>query len=302
MIVESPLTGNDNCQFIKSIQSEYIISKYRQNYEIDVSQYFENVDEVYIYECNVSKLRFYFPLQILGDSIFYKHFAKYEWYYRKNKWEFTKAKKHINKTQKVLEFGCGDGLFLDFLKEDGIQCAGLEINDSAIQNARQKGHLIFNDKLEDLSLSMENSYDIICSFQVFEHINNPYFVIKNLLKILKKNGQLLISVPNNDSFLKSDKDAILNMPPHHMLLWDTNSLKNLEKFFPLKVIDIYYEPLQKEHFGSYLKIITDPVVEKTGIFGKIIRRILLPVAIKLMPLFSKNITGQNIFVRFEKIS
>lgn len=208
----------------------------------------------------------------------------------------------INKNQKVLEFGCGNGFFLDILKENGIDCAGIEINDKAIKIARQRGHTIFNDKLENLSLILKNSYDILCSFQVFEHINNPGYVINKLLEILKPKGQLIISVPNNDSYIKNDDDGVLNMPPHHMLLWDENSLKKLENFFPLKVIDIYYEPLQTEHFGSYLKVVTDPLVKMTGIVGKILRKIFLPIAIKFIPFFSKNIIGQNILVRFEKLN
>jgi|ERR1035437_1546480 2-polyprenyl-3-methyl-5-hydroxy-6-metoxy-1,4-benzoquinol methylase len=301
MLLKSPLTDEDSCELISSISSKFIIDKYKKLFDIDVSGYFKGQSEIFIYQCKKSKLKFYLPSQIYGKPEFYKHFSKYSWYYRENKWEFNIALTFIDKSKKVLEFGCGDALFLDILKSANIECAGVEINLSAIEKAKNKGHVIFNEELEILSKHLKEQYDIICSFQVLEHINNLKLVIENLLKILKKGGYLIISVPNNDSFIKKDQEGVLNMPPHHMILWDETSLRSLESLFNLKIKDIFFEPLQEEHYEGYYRIISDTFVNKTKIFGKILRRIIRPLGKIFISLISNRIIGQNILVVYEKL-
>jgi hypothetical protein len=42
------------------------------------------------------------------------------------------------------------------------------------------------------------------------------------------------------------------MPPHHVGLWGSVSLRYLEKVFPIKLLEMHYEPLQEYHVDSYI--------------------------------------------------
>jgi hypothetical protein len=100
---------------------------------------------------------------------------------------------------------------------------------------------------------------------------------------LKKGGKLIVSVPNNDSFIIKDNEIILNYPPHHMGLWDAHSLINLQNIFNIRLIDLYNEPLQKYHQG-YLGI------HLKKLFGLNEKKYLVKVASPLLNKFVNLIT------------
>src|SRR5690606_22887486 len=87
------------------------------------------------------------------------------------------------------------------------------------------------------------SFDVICSFQVLEHVYEVNDFINNQLRILKKGGRLIVGAPNNNPYLFiHDKYHTLNLPPHHAGLWNKKSLTSLEKVFNLEVEEVFYEP------------------------------------------------------------
>ena len=75
-------------------------------------------------------------------------------------------------------------------------------------------------------------FSFICSFQVLEHVYEVYGFLNSAIALLKNKGKLIIAVPNNNPyFLKHDKYHTLNLPPHHMGIWDERSLKFIGKLF-----------------------------------------------------------------------
>ena len=71
------------------------------------------------------------------------------------------------------------------------------------------------------------------------YFTNPKKFIETSLKLLRKGGKLILSVPNHDSFMGLDDENFLDMPPHHMGLWNEKSLVAIQKFFPIVVSKIY---------------------------------------------------------------
>jgi hypothetical protein len=87
------------------------------------------------------------------------------------------------------------------------------------------------------------------------------------LKALKKGGKLIIGVPNSNPFLyKYDKYHTLNLPPHHMGLWNKFSLANLANYFPMSVDNIIVEALQQHEFEYYFKILFDNNMSTKNLF------------------------------------
>jgi 2-polyprenyl-3-methyl-5-hydroxy-6-metoxy-1,4-benzoquinol methylase len=243
--IVSPITKSHNVRLEAEIDKKIIIQNYKHECNIDVSRYFIDIDSVKIYKCEDTGYKFYFPLNLSGDAEFYEDLQKnLSSYYSAWKWENKIALKFIKNTDKVLDVGCGSGKFLEKLSGFNIEGFGLEFNDKAIIECLKKGFDVKKHSVEEHSKDYKNFYDVVCHFQVLEHIVEPQEFIVDCVKLLKPGGKLIVGVPNNNPYLfKNDKYHTLNLPPHHMGLWSGEALAALGKYNNLKVEKIIVEPL-----------------------------------------------------------
>lgn len=107
---------------------------------------------------------------------------------------------HFDVPGKVLDIGCGSGKFLYLMKQQNWQVYGVEVNENAAKLGNELEQL--NIHPGDLLTSNYASdfFDYIRSNHSFEHITNPEEVLDEIHRILKKDGKLLIGVPNIESF------------------------------------------------------------------------------------------------------
>jgi len=299
MSVSSPVTGNKNTNLIQKIPVKTIIEKY-QRIDLDVSRFFQNMQDIEMYQCNDTQYRFYYPYTIFGDDKFYEELQlKESGYYYQGRWEHFQAIDLIKSNETVLEIGCGDGFFLNLLRTKNIKSVGLELNPKAATEARKKGLEVFTQLLEEHAPKNENAYDIVCSFQVLEHISNPRSYFLNSLKVVKPGGRLIIAVPNNNPYIfKHDILHTLNLPPHHSGLWNRESFENIPKFFPIALSSINIEPLSeyKEWFQVQLKYLRG----KRSFWGSLLSIVPRPFYKFALRLFRNSIEGRNIIAVFTK--
>ncbi len=253
--MNTPFPNKKTSTLIGVKSTDAIISKYMHELNIDVSRYFRQLPEIQIYRCNQTGYKFYYPFDISGDSFFYEHLQQYEWYYMPWKWEHEQAAKLIKSGMKVLEVGCGMGGFLKEVSNrvPDIEITGLELNQSAVERGKSEGLNILAESIEEHAEAHPGTYDLVCSFQVLEHIADVKSFIEGQIKALKKGGKIIVSVPNNRGFL-GDSYNILNMPPHHMGLWDKISLKKMGDYFGLKYHSTHFEPLQPYHSNYFQRV------------------------------------------------
>ena len=262
MEILSPLTHKNKITKIKTISTEYISSVYKGGFDIETNSFFEGIENVDLYECDVTGYKFFAPFNVAGDGKFYEALQKYEWYYMPWKWEHQQTASLLKPGMNVLEVGCAEGAFLSKIKIDfKVNCVGLELNESACESAKSKGLEVNLETIQAYSENHIEEFDIVCSFQVLEHIDDVYSFIEAMTKTLKKGGKLIIGVPNDDSFY-GKLESVLNMPPHHMGLWNEKSLSSLTNIFNLKDPDFYFEPLQDYHKEYYDKVIFDLKIQK----------------------------------------
>lgn len=298
--VYSPITNTNNVIECEAIDKTQVIELYKKKIDYDVSKYFESIEVIKIYKCLDSGYRFYYPFDIYGGSEFYEYLETFSWYYMDWKWEHEKTIELLGSTKKLLEIGCGNAKFLEQCKKLGFDCTGLELNEKAVDDAKKRDLKVLNETVQKHSTESKNEYDTVCSFQVLEHISDVNSFITSSINCLKKSGKMIISVPNNDSFIGLDNKNIFNLPPHHMGLWDSTSLKNLEKFYPIKLTGVYYEPLQEYHKMSFYHVLTRPFKQKYGVLGKFLARIIRPIVSSGIDNLSDSILGHSILVIYEK--
>ena len=107
----------------------------------------------------------------------------------------------IKSKEKVLEIGSGFGVFLELLSKKQVISEGLELNPEAILVCNNKGLKVHDTLIQEFVLENDDKFDVVCSFQVLEHITEVYSFIENSIKALKCNGKLVFGVPNNRGFL-----------------------------------------------------------------------------------------------------
>lgn len=132
------------------------------------------------------------------------------------------------KTNNLIDIGCGMGYFLVEAKKRGWNVFGTEFTDTAIKICNQKDISmkkgVFNPKNYKT-----NAFDIITSFEVIEHINNPLFEVANYYEALRKSGILYITTPNFNSLLRYRMQENYNVItyPEHLSYYTPKTINNL---------------------------------------------------------------------------
>lgn len=128
-----------------------------------------------------------------GDEAFYDQLNKLDWYYQAEKGEYHYARDYISKnteskSPKILEVGCGRAAFASFLaKTLRHDYVGLEFSSSAKRMAANSNIEIQNLSIEEYAKCEEakEGFDVVCSFQVLEHVANPHSFLHAKIQCLK---------------------------------------------------------------------------------------------------------------------
>jgi 2-polyprenyl-3-methyl-5-hydroxy-6-metoxy-1,4-benzoquinol methylase len=110
----------------------------------------------------------------------------------------SKLLREKNVSGSFLDFGAGQGRFLRMLPEQFNSMSGVDLMD---RPADLSGRISWVQGDLNLPLSVQaESFDCILAMEIIEHLENPRAMVRELKRLLKKNGLLIISTPNNDSF------------------------------------------------------------------------------------------------------
>lgn len=99
--------------------------------------------------------------------------------------------------KKVLELGVGDASLTRRLKANGATIDGVEFDKVYIEQAEPYCRQIFTGDLNKIeTLGLDTDYDIIVAADILEHLVDPEYVLSKLKTHLKKDGLLVVSLPN----------------------------------------------------------------------------------------------------------
>lgn len=151
------------------------------------------------------------------------------------------SKKYTGKrTLNILEIGSAYGYFIHYANLLGHNAIGTEVTSEFALASRDliKGKVLFiNGNLYSKHFK-KKSIDLVYLEHVFEHVNDPVTVIKQLSLVLADNGVIILSVPNINSLMS----RVLNFrwvwvdPPNHLFYYNVDSLRVLFNNNGFKII------------------------------------------------------------------
>lgn len=96
---------------------------------------------------------------------------------------------------RLLDVGCSVGVFLELCRDAGWEAEGIEASEWSAAQARSRGLKVHNEPFEQATLATA-AYDVICFWDVLEHVPSPRAALEKAHRLLKEGGVLLVSTPN----------------------------------------------------------------------------------------------------------
>ncbi len=158
---------------------------------------------------------------------------------------------------KILDAGCGEGHLLERLtkKNSSHQYHGIDITDIALKRAKERCPSANISKMDLSDIGFEDeTFDVITCSEVLEHIPEYPEVIEELKRILKKDGQLIITFPNEplwtfSRFLIGRNPAKI---PDHVNSFTPKMMKNAVNLHVENSINL---PFRLPFFASLVSLI-----------------------------------------------
>jgi SAM-dependent methyltransferase len=164
-----------------------------------------------------------------------------------------------------------------------------------------QGLSISEESVQEHAENYPGAYDIVCSFQVLEHVVDPRGFLEASVKLLAPGGKLIISTPNARSFLRHAFN-ILDMPPHHMTGWSVESYRFLQSILPVKLERVLYEPLADYHIDYFVDTYSSRFDGRFDILGAWARGACGGVSKRLLRAGGRRLfRGQSMLAIFKKL-
>ena len=161
---------------------------------------------------------------------------------------------------RILEIGCGAGRLTDYITQKGFDVVGfdvskIQIKENHVRNSDAMTFMASGDKMPFI----DSSFDIIMSFDVFEHIPDANEHLSEVRRVLKPHGYYLFQTPNkltNMPFEIVKNRSLTKHKTYHCSLQTYGSLKKLLdthgfgfKFEDIPVMNEFMEQKIEKVFG-----------------------------------------------------
>lgn len=169
---------------------------------------------------------------------------------------------------KILEIGCYTANLLDFLPKH-IDYYGVDFDGEAIEIARKKGAKVIATNLNYEDIDLNIRFDIVVCTEVLEHVLNPHALMEKIRSLIKDDGYVLISLPNENTLYHRVMSVMgkgidmyaFELYKHFHLPTISQSRNFVSKYFKIIKEEYYIIPSAKgsrsEWIGKCLTLLPD---------------------------------------------
>lgn len=170
--------------------------------------------------------------------------------------------KFLDKNLFIADMCCGDGVGLEFFKELGFKnVVGFEVADNKIEIAKSHGYRIIKQDIcsDEFDNEFFEMFDILYSSHTMEHVLNPEYSIKNMLKTLKPGGLFYLVVPYPNgicSDINHEHGYMVHcgtMPLGLHIYDDANTTQKILENLNLEVISKRFDSFREQEVWFILK-------------------------------------------------
>ncbi len=194
-----------------------------------------------------------------------------------------------------MDLGCGDGRLGKELVQKGHEVWGIDVNKIGLQQAFQNGLHILQADLEKPLPFAKESFDVVMLLDTLEHLVDQSQVLQEIGRVLKKEGQLIISYPNHFDL----RNRLSMLAGHGIIHWAHRRYATLQAWSYGHLRFLLFKELEKllQQNGFYPK-----VVQFNFMAGGIIPRRLTPPFFRrwLLTLWPQLFTGKYIILADRK--
>lgn len=174
----------------------------------------EEIDNYYI-QCNM-----YDSMSSVKEDIYIESCNLY----------FEAILPYLTQHSRIIDIGCGNGMFLKFLKDRGYtNLYGIDPSESSINNLNKNGITgIVGSAYDKIPSEWSKKFDVVISTGVLEHLLFPDICLTGFINLMKETGILYIAVPNAMGFKKYLRDIPNYFNQEHI------------NFFTPKTLDYFF--------------------------------------------------------------
>ena len=152
---------------------------------------------------------------------------------------------------RVVDIGCGEGLFLESMKNLGWTVEGCEIGKRAADRAEERlSQPIHRGQFETLPRKKQ-PWDVVMLWHVLEHVENPELLLQDIAADVPDNGLMVIGIPNAASWQASlfGPHWFHLDPPRHLYSLRLEHLRSLAERAGWEVTDVRHFSLEYNPYG-----------------------------------------------------
>lgn len=216
-----------------------------------------NPETVYSWDCPNCEYKFYTNVED-GDATFYNDFVTLtkDYAFPEDKEEFKFIATHTTSDDHVLDIGCGNGNLYSHVAH-AASYTGIDFS-SASRDLKKGNMTILTTSLEDFCKIATRKYSVVVISHILEHTCNPVKFAEQVLSLVEKGGNLIVTVPNHSSYLEYMTNITYYLPPHHVGRWTKKALLALfMDRLNLMPVEVYEEPLHMVHRKDFAKAFFD---------------------------------------------
>ncbi len=143
-----------------------------------------------------------------------------------------------NKKIQALDIGCGTGEIMEELNSYGVTTRGIDFSKEAIQLCQSKKLLAQQGDLDSGIEFNKDMFDLIWAGDVLEHVFDPIFLLKEIRRVLKKDGYLFFSIPN-DLHVSKRLQTLFGVSYQHSAYKKSEAYKH-HTFFSLDLLKFFF--------------------------------------------------------------